>query len=168
MILVDTGAGKIMENSELQRDVAGKYDYNDWVAKNSLMLNDIVKGSRYAGTTASVARSGLVPTSDAVQDMWSPLAEDRRLPMFGYHMEHINTLLIPTATVGVEPLGSMGNDTPLACLSENPRLLFEFFKQHFAQVTNPPIDPIREAVVMDLRSPIGPAGETASTLSLTQ
>lgn len=71
--------------------------------------------------------------------------------MFGYHMEHINTLLIPTATAAMEPLGSMGNDSPLACLSENPRLLFEFFKQHFAQVTNPPIDPIREAVVMDLR-----------------
>eukprot|EP01050_Picozoa_sp_SAG11_P005590 SAG11_NODE_400_length_9761_cov_5.916373_4_plen_858_part_00 len=158
MIIVDTEEGKVMENQELQEAVASKADYKGWVDKHSVPLADLLPKakSRYSGTAATVA--GSVPASNAVQDKWTPLAEDRRLPAFGYHMEHLYTILMPTIQAGIEPLGSMGNDAPLACLSENPRLLFEFFKQHFAQVTNPPIDPIREAVVMDLRSPIGPAG----------
>jgi glutamate synthase (NADPH/NADH) len=158
MILVDTEKGLIMENDELQNVVASKNPYREWVDTQAVHMKDLLTTSRYAGTAATVAKSGAVPTSDVIQDMWSPLAEDRRLPAFGYHMEHLHTLLVPSVTVGMEPLGSMGNDAPLAALSDNPRLLFEFFKQHFAQVTNPPIDPIREAVVMDLRSPIGPAG----------
>jgi glutamate synthase (ferredoxin) len=83
--------------------------------------------------------------------------DDRALKAFGYTREELQFIIGPMAREGVEPIGSMGDDAPLACLSEKPRLLFSFFKQRFAQVTNPPIDPLREHLVMSLRALIGPA-----------
>jgi glutamate synthase (NADPH/NADH) len=82
--------------------------------------------------------------------------EDRRLPLFGYNVEILSLLLLPMIKNAKESLGSMGNDAPLACLSEYNPLVYDYFKQLFAQVTNPPIDPIRERIVMSLSCPIGP------------
>lgn len=82
--------------------------------------------------------------------------EDRRLPLFGYNVEVLSLLLLPMIKNGKESLGSMGNDAPLACLSEYNPLVYDYFKQLFAQVTNPPIDPIREKIIMSLSCPIGP------------
>lgn len=83
---------------------------------------------------------------------------DRRLRTFGYTREDIERTLVPMATGGAEPTASMGNDTPLAVLSDKPQLLFNYFRQQFAQVTNPPIDPIREELVMSLSEYIGAVG----------
>lgn len=82
--------------------------------------------------------------------------EDRRLPLFGYNIELLSMLLLPMIKNGKESLGSMGNDAPLACLSEYNPLVYDYFKQLFAQVTNPPIDPFREKIIMSLSGPIGP------------
>ena len=86
-----------------------------------------------------------------------------RLQAFGYTVEHLNMILQPMAVGSKEPLGSMGNDTPLACLSDQPRLLYDYFKQLFAQVTNPPIDSTREEIIMSLECYIGPEGNLLVT-----
>ena len=86
------------------------------------------------------------------------IQDDPDLKAFGYSFEQVSLLLGPMAADSKEALGSMGNDAPLACLAQQPRLLYEYFRQLFAQVTNPPIDPIREAIVMSLECYVGPQG----------
>eukprot|EP00941_MAST-03F_sp_MAST-3F-sp1_P001510 g1510.t1 len=147
MLLVDTVEQKIVEDNVLKHQVASKNDYTGWV-KKQVTLNDIIANQPPGRNCVELA---MPPPCE--------LSMDNRLPMFGWSQEDIQRILSGMIVDGKESLGSMGNDTPLAFMSQSfPRLLFDFFKQHFAQVTNPPIDPFRESSVMTLRSTIGPAG----------
>ncbi|CAK3977868.1 glutamate synthase [NADPH] [Lecanosticta acicola] len=146
MLLVDTQAGRIIDDAELKETVSNRQDFRAWLDSQLLVMPDIHKKLLENGTDLSHKL-----TETRVQ-------EDPRLKAFGYSLEQVSLLLAPMAADSKEALGSMGNDAPLACLAQQPRLLFEYFRQLFAQVTNPPIDPIREAVVMSLGSYVGPQG----------
>jgi glutamate synthase (NADPH/NADH) large chain len=138
MLLVDVARGRIVGDDEIKHEVATHRPYAKWLAENKIEL------------------AALPPVSPA-----SPLAsvERRRfMRAFGYTREDLRVLLTPMANSGEEPVGSMGNDAPLAVLSDRPPVLFRYFKQQFAQVTNPPIDPIREKLVMTLVSCLGGEG----------
>ncbi|KAF2840402.1 glutamate synthase [Patellaria atrata CBS 101060] len=146
MLLVDTVAGRIVDDSELKNTVASRHDFKAWIEKNLLTMPSIYNQVQEKGIDISHAL-----TETRVQ-------EDPRLKAFGYSLEQVSLLLGPMAADSKEALGSMGNDAPLACLASQPRLLYEYFRQLFAQVTNPPIDPIREAIVMSLEAYVGPQG----------
>lgn len=146
MLLVDTVAGRIVDDSELKNTVSSRHNFRAWIEKHLITMPGV-----YSGLT----EKGL-DLSHALTD--TKLQEDPRLKAFGYSLEQVSLLLGPMAADSKEALGSMGNDAPLACLAQQPRLLFEYFRQLFAQVTNPPIDPIREAVVMSLEAYVGPQG----------
>ena len=138
MFLVDTEEGRIVEDNEIKGKIARQQPYRRWLEENRIELRGLFQPSK-------------------------PTAIDRRtvaqrLRAFGYHREELLMVLGPMAQNGQEPVGSMGNDTPLAVLSNRPRLLFDYFKQLFAQVTNPPIDPLREGLVMSLMSFTGKQG----------
>ena len=136
MFLVDTRAGRILGDEEVKRDLASRKPYRAWVAANRVSLDELPEP--------------LGPTQSDGTEL------QRRQAAFGYTREELAMVVAPMATTGEEPVGSMGNDTPLAVLSSEPQLLFNYFKQLFAQVTNPPIDPIREQLVMSLSVNIGP------------
>jgi glutamate synthase (NADPH/NADH) large chain len=138
MLLVDFARGRVVGDDEIKKEVATAKPYTQWLEGNKLDLKSI-------------------PSPDLAPAL---SAEDRRRRMLaaGYSREDLRVLLAPMATGGEEPTGSMGNDAPLAVLSERPQLLFRYFKQQFAQVTNPPIDPIREKLVMTLVSCVGGEG----------
>ncbi len=166
MFLVDSLEQRIVDDEELKMRMAGARPYAEWLGRHRIALSDVVAAARAAPGEALRAASaealraaGRVAPQDPQE---SPTdGEGRRglqdrLAAFGYTLEHVDVLLKPMAEEGQEPLSSMGNDTPLACLSDKPRLLYDYFKQLFAQVTNPPIDSIREAVIMSLRSYVGP------------
>jgi len=127
MFLVDTVQGRIVPDEEIKGELAGAKPYTDWVKVNHQLLADLPKTTR----TQYVEHSPLL----------------QRQKAFGYSFEDQQTIIGPMATDGIQPLGSMGTDTPLAVLSEKPQLLYNYFKQLFAQVTNPPIDPIREEII---------------------
>ncbi|EMC96450.1 hypothetical protein BAUCODRAFT_475239 [Baudoinia panamericana UAMH 10762] len=146
MLLVDTVAGRIIDDSELKQTVANRKDFRGWLESQLLDMTKIYRKLSEKGVDLAHT-----PTSSTVQ-------EDPRLKAYGYSLEQVSLLLAPMAADSKEALGSMGNDAPLACLASQPRLLYEYFRQLFAQVTNPPIDPIREAVVMSLGSYVGPQG----------
>ena len=135
MFLVDTAAGRIVSDREIKQSLASRQPYADWIAENQITLDQLPEPSRVQG-----------PDHETI------LSRQRA---FGYTDEDLRMILEPMAVKGEEPIGSMGTDTPLACLSDRPQLLFNYFKQLFAQVTNPPIDPIREEMVMSLTSYIG-------------
>ncbi|HWQ53684.1 MAG TPA: glutamate synthase large subunit [Bryobacteraceae bacterium] len=135
MFLVDTEEGRIVSDKELKRRLYTRQPYAEWLAENQILLEDLPSPPREHGT-----------------DFDTMICRQRA---FGYTDEDLKFILAPMAENGVEPIGSMGTDTPLACLSDRPQLLFNYFKQLFAQVTNPPIDPIREEMVMSLISYIG-------------
>ena len=139
MFLVDTRAGRVMHDEEIKRDLASRKPYRAWVAANRVGLDELPEPLG----VPHVEHEDLA----------------RRQAAFGYTAEELSMILTPMATTGEEPVGSMGNDTPLAVLSHEPQLLFNYFKQLFAQVTNPPIDPIREQLVMSLSVNIGPRTE---------
>ncbi|KAG0170152.1 glutamate synthase [NADH] [Apophysomyces sp. BC1034] len=143
MLLVDTIEGRIVDDTELKMTIASKKDFTGWM-KHRITLETVV--DRLGGTS-----SGPALDKTTVHD-------DPRLKVFGYTLEQLNMLMLPMASDGKEALGSMGNDTALACLAEQPRLIYEYFRQLFAQVTNPPIDPIREEIVMSLECYVGPEG----------
>ncbi|CZR53851.1 probable glutamate synthase (NADPH) [Phialocephala subalpina] len=147
MLLVDTLAGRIIDDSELKNTVATRHDFRNWLHKELITLPKVFEDITNQGSV------DLAPKPDA-----SPLQEDALLRAFGYSFEQVSLLLAPMASDEKEALGSMGNDAPLACLAQAPRLLYEYFRQLFAQVTNPPIDPIREAIVMSLDCYVGPQG----------
>ncbi|MFZ0863893.1 MAG: glutamate synthase large subunit [Candidatus Sulfotelmatobacter sp.] len=135
MFLVDTIEGRIISDKEIKQKLASRQPYGQWVKENQITIDQLPEPSR----------------------MHYPDAETllRRQRAFGYSDEDVRMILGPMASKGEEPIGSMGTDTPLACLSDKPQSLFNYFKQLFAQVTNPPIDPIREEMVMSLISYIG-------------
>jgi glutamate synthase (NADPH/NADH) len=143
MFLIDFDKHEITEDAEIKRQAAAKFPYRTWLNDNLLHLDALSK---------SVSVEPSVNFETCTQ----------RMNIFGYTVEHMDYILAPMARDGKEGLGSMGNDSALACLSSKPRLVFEFFKQLFAQVTNPPIDPIREEVVMSLACPVGPEANLLS------
>lgn len=146
MLLVDTVAGRIVDDAELKHSVSRRQDFRSWLQSELLTLSSIHEQLEGCG----------VPLRHALND--SRVQTDPLLKAFGYSFEQVSLLLGPMAADSKEALGSMGNDAPLACLAQQPRLLYEYFRQLFAQVTNPPIDPIREAIVMSLECYIGPQG----------
>jgi glutamate synthase (NADH) len=145
MLLVDTVEGRIVDDKELKKKTAEKQDFAMWVGHNVLRVPNIVK---------RVTRTQSIDVS--VDD--SPLRTDARLVAFGYTVEQLSLLMLPMITTGKEALGSMGNDAPLAAMATKPRIIYDYFRQLFAQVTNPPIDPIRESIVMSLETYVGPEG----------
>ena len=137
MFLVDTVEHRIIEDDEIKSELAAENPYRDWLAAGLTELADLPEREHIVHTHASVTR---------------------RQQTFGYTEEELRILLAPMAKSGAEPIGSMGTDSPIAALSDRPRLLFDYFTQLFAQVTNPPLDAIREELVTSLISPLGPAG----------
>jgi len=146
MLLVDTVAGRIVDDAELKNQVSTRQDFRGWLSSQLITMSAVTEKLTAKGIDLS---NQLTP--EKVQ-------EDPRLKAFGYSLEQVTLILAPMAADSKEALGSMGNDAPLACLAKQPRLLPEYFRQLFAQVTNPPIDPIREAVVMSLGTYVGPQG----------
>ncbi len=135
MLLVDLEQGRIVPDEEIKHQLASRQPYGKWLEQNQITLDSLPEPHRIQGT-----------------DHETVLMRQR---CFGYTDEDVRLLISPMASDGQEAIGSMGTDTPLACLSDKPQLLFNYFKQLFAQVTNPPIDPIREELVMSLTSYIG-------------
>ncbi|KAK3706481.1 glutamate synthase [NADH] [Vermiconidia calcicola] len=146
MLLVDTVLGKIIDDAELKENVCNRQDFRSWVSSELINFPTVHKQIADKGTDLEQKL-----TETRVQ-------EDPRLKAYGYSLEQVTLLLAPMAADSKEALGSMGNDAPLACLAQQPRLLYDYFRQLFAQVTNPPIDPIREAVVMSQGAYVGPQG----------
>ncbi|KAK6621297.1 hypothetical protein RUM43_011603 [Polyplax serrata] len=156
MLLVDTKEKRIIGDVELKNEIALSRPHSQWL-NEQIKMSDLRAAyeKRYGPVTKEEITNGFVHVADenAVARVWGG---DRRLSLFSYSIETINMLLMPMFQTKKEALGSMGNDAPLACLSQFQPLLFDYFKQLFAQVTNPPIDPFREKIVMSLRCPIGP------------
>ncbi|MFJ4208126.1 glutamate synthase large subunit [Paenarthrobacter sp. NPDC089675] len=137
MFLVDTEAGRIIDDAEVKAEVAAANPWAEWLKDNLIDINELPEREHVLHTAASV---------------------NIRQRTFGYTTEELKILLGPMARTGAEPLGAMGSDTPVAVLSKRPRLLFDYFVQSFAQVTNPPLDAIREELVTSLKCAIGPNG----------
>ncbi|MGO4461476.1 glutamate synthase large subunit [Streptomyces sp. M-16] len=137
MFLVDTAQKRIIEDEEIKNELAAAAPYAEWLETGEIELTDLPEREHIVHTHASVTR---------------------RQQTFGYTEEELRVILAPMARTGGEPLGSMGTDSPIAALSERPRLLFDYFTQLFAQVTNPPLDAIREELVTSLLSSLGPQG----------
>ncbi|MDQ0983914.1 glutamate synthase large subunit [Streptomyces sp. V2I9] len=137
MFLVDTAERRIIEDDEIKASLAAEQPYQEWLEAGEIELSDLPDREHIVHTHASVTR---------------------RQQTFGYTEEELRVILAPMARTAGEPLGSMGTDSPIAALSERPRLLFDYFTQLFAQVTNPPLDAIREELVTSLRSSLGPQG----------
>ena len=135
MFLIDTEQGRIIDDEEIKLSLAAEHPYAEWLEKGLTRLADLP------------AREHVVHSHDSVL---------RRQQMFGWTEEELKVIIAPTARAGAEPIGSMGTDTPIAVLSERPRLLFDYFQQLFAQVTNPPLDAIREEVVTSVGTSVGP------------
>ncbi len=136
MLVVDTEQQKLLHDQEVKKPLFNRQPYREWLDEGEIHLKDLPD-----------AEVGGRP---------EPATRFQRQLAFGYTIEDLSVLLTPMAQNGKEPDGSMGTDTPLAVLSERPQLLFSYFKQHFAQVTNPPIDPLREELVMSLNMSLGP------------
>ncbi|WP_419818914.1 glutamate synthase large subunit [Glaciibacter flavus] len=135
MFLVDTEAGRLIEDDEIKADLAAAEPWGEWLEEGRIALSDLPEREHIVHPPASVVR---------------------RQRTFGYTEEEVRILLAPMARNGAEPLGAMGSDTPIAVLSDRPRLIFDYFTQQFAQVTNPPLDSIREEVVTSLGTSVGP------------
>ena len=142
MFLVDTVAGRIIEDDEIKSDLAEAQPYLDYLHAGLIHLDELPD------------REHIVHTHESVL---------RRQQSFGYTEEELRILLTPMALSGAEAIGSMGTDTPIAALSQRPRLIFDYFQQLFAQVTNPPLDAIREEIVTSLSTTIGPEGNLLSS-----
>lgn len=158
MLLVDTKEKVITRDEELKRLIAESRPHGNWWQQH-VSMEELRKHNSVAINTARrpivVSSDATDPDANLVEKIWSG---DRRMPVFGYNVETLQMLMVPMLKTRKEALGSMGNDAPLACLSKMQPLVYEYFKQLFAQVTNPPIDPFREKIVMSLACPIGPEG----------
>jgi glutamate synthase (NADPH/NADH) len=149
LFLIDFDEGRLVDDAEVKTRVVSQRPYGKWLKNHMFALDDLprasVNNTKVGSMTATKSEgvSALLP----------------HLRASGYTNETLDTFLKPMACTSIEALGSMGNDAPLALISERPKLAFDYFKQRFAQVTNPPIDPIREAIVTSLRCPIGPEGD---------
>jgi len=141
MFLVDTAQGRIIDDEEIKQQLAEAHPYGEWLTSNQIELDSLP------------TRPHLLQPHDSVV---------KRQQEFGYTTEEIKIILDPMARAGLEPLGSMGSDTPIAVLSSRSRLLFDYFSQLFAQVTNPPLDAIREELVTSISATVGPEGNLLS------
>jgi glutamate synthase (NADPH/NADH) large chain len=139
MLMIDTQEGKVHYDAELKQELATAYPYRAWLSKNRIILSEISSGRTVKHSVEQFPEL---------------------LRAFNYTMEDIEKIIVPMANEGKEPVGSMGNDIPLPVLSNKPQRLFNYFRQLFAQVTNPPIDPIREELVMSLSLYIGTEQKT--------
>ena len=137
ILLIDTQEGKIYYDGEIKAELAGEHPYRQWLSTNRIQLEKLKSGRK---------------VDNAVEDL------TRYEMMFGYGEEDVDGTIVPMSTKGQEPTASMGNDTPLAVLSDRPQVFFNYFRQQFAQVTNPAIDSIRENLVMSLTEYIGRVG----------
>jgi len=135
MFLVDMEAGRIVNDEEIKEKIAKKYSYKNWLDTNLVHLKNI-------------------PYNDCPLFL-NEASLEKRKAVFGYTLEDINTIILPMGQHAKEPIGSMGSDTPIAVLSERPQLLYNYFKQLFAQVTNPPLDGIREELITDISLTLG-------------
>jgi glutamate synthase domain-containing protein 2/glutamate synthase domain-containing protein 1/glutamate synthase domain-containing protein 3 len=140
MLLVDTAQGRIIADEEIKRSLASRHPYRQWLNENQLRLDHLEDAPK--------------PKTNGQHD--EPLLKLQRT--FGYTLEDLRIIMGPMAIEGQEPVGSMGNDTPLAVLSDRPQLLYNYFKQLFAQVTNPPLDAIREEIITSMITTIGSEG----------
>ncbi len=137
MLLVDTDSHRLIDDAEIKAQLAAEHPYADWLAEGRVDLDELPEQQHVVHSHASVTR---------------------RQQVFGYSHEELKMIVAPMANTGAEPIGSMGSDTPVAVLSDRPRLLFDYFSQLFAQVTNPPLDAIREELVTSLAATFGPEG----------
>jgi glutamate synthase (NADPH) large chain len=144
MFLVDFAEGRIIRDEELKSSVASKRPYRQWLKEQALHLNEL--------------------PAQTIPDIYDSMDLLNRLQAFGYTTETMQFMLMPMLREKRDPIGSMGNDAALACLSDQPRLTYEYFKQLFAQVTNPPIDSIREDIIMSLECYIGPEGNLLNSI----
>ena len=142
ILLIDTQEGRIYYDGEIKEQLAKAHPYREWLGENRVQLEKLKSGRH---------------VENAVSNL------EQKLMTFGYGQEDIDRTIIPMATAGQEPVAAMGNDTPLAVISDRPQLLFNYFRQQFAQVTNPAIDPIREELVMSLTEYIGAVGTNILT-----
>lgn len=142
ILLIDTEEGKVYYDGEIKKQLSDAHPYRNWLANNRVELNELKSGRK---------------VSHKEKDY------DSLLRAFGYSREDIERIIAPMSSAGAEPTGSMGNDAPLAVFSQQPQILFNYFRQQFAQVTNPPIDPIREELVMSLTEYIGAVGNGITT-----
>src|SRR5437588_1170140 len=141
IFLIDTAKGRIVEDEEIKAELAAEHPYADWLHAGLVHLNDL-------------------PPRFVLTPQHASVLKHQRL--FGYTHEEFKLILAPMARAAYEPVGSMGTDTPIAVLSDRSRLLFDYFQQLFAQVTNPPLDAIREELVTSLMQRIGPEGNLLS------
>ncbi|MDR1791064.1 MAG: glutamate synthase large subunit [Propionibacteriaceae bacterium] len=137
MLLVDLEQHRLIDDDEIKSKLAARHPYGEWLEKSRIRLDSLPERQHVVHSHASV---------------------ERRQQVFGYTREEVSILIAPMAQNGAEPIGSMGNDTPLPVLSDRPRLLFDYFVQLFAQVTNPPLDAIREELVTSMKSTMGAEG----------
>ena len=142
ILLIDTQEGKIYYDGEIKEQLAKAHPYREWLSENRVQLEKLKSGRK---------------VDNSVSDL------EQKLVTFGFGQEDIDKTIIPMATAGQEPVAAMGNDTPLAVISDRPQVLFNYFRQQFAQVTNPAIDPIREELVMSLTEYIGAVGTNILT-----
>ena len=142
ILLIDTQEGKIHYDGEIKEQLAKAHPYREWLQANRIQLENLKSGRRVENSVPNY---------------------ERKLITFGFGQEDIDRTIIPMATAGQEPVAAMGNDTPLAVISDRPQILFNYFRQQFAQVTNPAIDPIREELVMSLTEYIGAVGTNILT-----
>ena len=142
ILLIDTQEGKIYYDGEIKEQLAKAHPYREWLNENRVQLEKLKSGRK---------------VENSVNDF------EQKLVTFGFGQEDIDKTIIPMATAGQEPVAAMGNDTPLAVISDRPQILFNYFRQQFAQVTNPAIDPIREELVMSLTEYIGAVGTNILT-----
>ena len=142
ILLIDTQEGKIYYDAEIKDQLAKAHPYREWLSENRVQLEKLKSGRHVENSVADF---------------------DKKLITFGFGQEDIDKTIIPMATAGQEPVAAMGNDTPLAVVSDRPQVLFNYFRQQFAQVTNPAIDPIREELVMSLTEYIGAVGTNILT-----
>ena len=142
ILLIDTQEGKIYYDGEIKEQLAKAHPYREWLSENRVQLEKLKSGRKVDNSVSNL---------------------EQKLVTFGFGQEDIDKTIIPMATAGQEPVAAMGNDTPLAVVSDRPQVLFNYFRQQFAQVTNPAIDPIREELVMSLTEYIGAVGTNILT-----
>ncbi|OAY30261.1 glutamate synthase 1 [NADH], chloroplastic isoform X1 [Manihot esculenta] len=164
MLLVDFENHIVVDDEALKQQYSLARPYGEWLNRQKIELNDIV-GSVPVADLAIPPIAGAVTTSNDDDNMENMGINGLLAPLkaFGYTVEALEMLLLPMAKDGAEALGSMGNDAPLAVMSNREKLTFEYFKQMFAQVTNPPIDPMREKIVTSMECMIGPEGDLTET-----
>jgi len=180
IFLVDFDAHAVINDADMKKKYATARPYGHWLEEEIVQMKDILEsvpesvlsvpailGASSAPETAAAAFSNGNGNGNGHSPFTSPVGLQRLLgPLraFGYTVETIEKLLLPMAKAGADPLGSMGNDAPLAAISQRPKLMFEYFKQLFAQVTNPAIDPLREKLVTSMRCMVGPEGDVTQTI----